>query len=351
MRYFAHPQLLALSLLLPVLAGLAWLTYRRRRLALAQFAAIPSFGLLLAEQAPLRFVRNLAGSFGIMLLAFGVAGPQWGRDPGRAIALGRDVVVVLDLSRSMLAEAPSRLARGRDALIEMSRAVERRGGHRLALVVFAGRARVLCPLTRDCDHFRDALERIDETHLPTDLRPVGETRSGTRIGAGLALAMELLDPDYAGFQDIVLVSDGDDPARDNEWRSAAEEARARGIAVHAVGIGDPSPPGSPVPSGTGRLEYEGKTVLSQLQEKPLQEIARITQGTYTPAHHQQPALDELFRQDIEPKSHREDASDALPIYRQQYFWFLGAALGLLALATACPERIVWPRRRRKEVAA
>jgi Ca-activated chloride channel family protein len=347
MRHFAHPVLLWLPMLLPALGVLSWFAYRRRRQALARFAALPSFGLLLAEQWPLRFDRNLSTSFGLTFLALGIAGPQWGRDPERGIAMGRDVVVVLDLSRSMLAEVPSRLARSREALAEMSKAVERRGGHRLALVVFAGRARVLCPLTRDYDHFRDALAQLDETHLPTDLGPVGESPSGTRIGAGLRLALAQLEPDFQGYQDIVLVSDGDDPANDGEWRGAAEEARSRKIAVHAVGVGDPTR-ASPVPLGTGRLMFSGAAVRSKLEEAPLREIAHATLGTYTAAHNQPPPLDELVRQEIEPKSSREDTADALPVQRQQYPWFLGAALGLLSLAVACPERIVWPRRRLKE---
>jgi Ca-activated chloride channel family protein len=344
---FAHPLLLWLPTLLPLLGVLSWLAWRRRRQALATFAAFPSLGLLLAEQAPLRIIRNLCTTFGLTLLALGMAGPQWGRDPGRAIALGRDVVVVLDLSRSMLAEAPSRLQRGKDALIDMSRAVERRGGHRLGLVVFAGRARVMCPLTRDYDHFRDALERLDAEHLPPELRPTANSPSGTRIGAGIRAALSLFEADYQGFQDIVLVSDGDDPARDDEWRAPAEEARSQHVAIHTVGIGDPTH-GSAIPLGEGKQMLGDAVVLTKLEEQPLRDIARISQGTYTAAHHQPPPLAELFREEIEAKSLREDTSDALPVHKQRYALFLGGAFGLLALAVACPERIAWPKRRRKE---
>src|SRR5262249_58131955 len=132
---------------------------------------------------------------------------------------GRDLVVVLDLSRSMLARdvLPSRLERAGQALDDLSRAVERRGGHRLALVVFAARARIACPLTHDYDHFRQALAEQDAANPHPDIRPAGDdVQSGTRIGAALRLAVEAHDPHYRdhGTQDILLLSDGDDPAHD-----------------------------------------------------------------------------------------------------------------------------------------
>jgi hypothetical protein len=81
----------------------------------------------------------------------------------------------------MLAEAPSRLARSRDGLVEMTRAVERRGGHRLAARRLRRTATRPVPADARYDHFRDALQLLDETHLPSDLGPIGETPSGTRM--------------------------------------------------------------------------------------------------------------------------------------------------------------------------
>src|SRR5262249_31749081 len=158
---------------------------------------------------------RLCLSLGLPLLLFGAAGPQWGRDWNQPVAPGRDVVAVLDLSRSMLAEPESRLQRAQAALLQLADTVQQRGGHRLGLVVFAGSPRAACPLPHASAHFREALRDL---YLPT---PAADLGPGTRIGAGLHAAIALHDPRYRGHQDVLLLSDGDDPAGDEDWREAA----------------------------------------------------------------------------------------------------------------------------------
>src|SRR2546423_762369 len=114
------------------------------------------------ERPPGRWRTGVGWALGLAVLAAGTAGPHWGLGPPPPTAPGRDVVVVLDLSRSMLAQdaLPSRLGRAKDALRELADAVQARGGHRLGLVVFAGQAAVVCPLTHDYDHFRAKLAAV-----------------------------------------------------------------------------------------------------------------------------------------------------------------------------------------------
>src|SRR5207237_2309864 len=141
--------------------------------------------------------RCTARVLALLVLVVGIAGPQWGRDWDQSTAPGRDLVVVVDLSRSMLAQdvLPNRLERAKKALEDLSQAVQQRGGHRLALVGFAARARVICPLTHDYDHFRAALAELDAANPHPDLRPsAAEAVSGTRIGLALATAVEVHDP-------------------------------------------------------------------------------------------------------------------------------------------------------------
>src|SRR5207245_5910345 len=107
---------------------------------------------------------------------------QEGRDCQQSTAPRRDLVAVLDLSRSMLAEdlLPNRFERGKQALEELSYAIQQRGGHRLALVAFAAQAKLVCPLTHDYDHFRAVLAGLDAANLPADLRPKdADALSGT----------------------------------------------------------------------------------------------------------------------------------------------------------------------------
>jgi Ca-activated chloride channel family protein len=328
---FVHPDALCLLALLPALGLVALLAARRRRKALAQLG--DPFAVR-ALTAPPRWqrLRSLCWTLGLTLLVVGVAGPRWGRDWNQPAAPGRDLVIVLDLSRSMLAEdvLPSRQERAKQALRDLSFALQRRGGHRLALVAFAARPRLVCPLTHDLDHFREALAGLDAALPPPELRPTAESPSGTRIGAALELAAEAHDERFRGFQDILMISDGDDPARDEEWRAGAEAARRLGIPVHTVGVGNPDAD-SPIPLGPDQyLQHQRQPVRTRLHERPLREIARLTDGTYTPARTQVLPLAELFRERLEVRAERDEAEDVLPAYRLRYAWFLGPAALLLA---------------------
>src|SRR5262249_28146174 len=151
---------------------------------------------------------------------------------------------------------PSRLERAVRALDDLSRAVEERGGHRLALVVFAARARVACPLTNDYEHFRHALAKA-AADPDAGIGPKEEdTPSGTRMGEALRRAVQPHEARFRGPQDILMLSDGDAPAGDAEWFPGAVAARNQGIPVHTVGVGDPETP-SRIPAGDGFLRYNG----------------------------------------------------------------------------------------------
>jgi Ca-activated chloride channel family protein len=151
------------------------------------------------------------------------------------------------------------------------------------------------------------------------------------------LAAEVHDERFRGFQDILMMSDGDDPARDEEWRLGAEAARRQGIPVHTVGIGNPDAD-SPIPVGPDQyLRHQRQPVRTRLHERPLREIARLTDGTYTPARTQALPLGELFRDRLEARAERDQTEDALPAYRLRYAWFFGPA-ALLFAAEMLPGR-------------
>jgi Ca-activated chloride channel family protein len=333
---FAHPWLLwslAALLLLGLLA--IWNRHRRRRL-LARFGTLPILDAHLSGRRRPR-LRGLYLLLGLTLLGLGAAGPQWGRDWSQSAAPGRDLVVVLDCSRSMFAETPSRLERAQRALLDLAAAIEKRGGHRLALVLCAGRPRLACPLTHDYDHFREVVAGIDLAEPDPELEPAPNEPSGTRLGLGLYLAVLTHDGRYHGARDILLLSDGDDPARDGEWHYGADEAAAQGIPVYTIGIGDPDT-ASPIRLPTGPLLHDGKPVRTRLEEAPLREIARLTHGTYTPAHTRALPLGDLYLDTISNLPLREESDDALPVYRQHSRWFLGPAFALLAFTLLLPDR-------------
>jgi Ca-activated chloride channel family protein len=330
---------LMLLALLPAMGIIGFVAARRQRRILGHFGA-PVKGVTPSRRL-VPFLRTVCLITGLVLLVVAVAGPQWGRDWAQSTAPGRDLVVVLDLSRSMLANdvLPNRVERAKRAVEQLSYAVQQRGGHRLGLVAFAGRARLVCPLTHDYDHFRAALAELDASNLPADLEPKGpDTPSGTRIGAGIRMAVEAHDERFRGYQDILLLSDGDDPARDEEWREGVEAAHRRGIPVHTVGLGNPDA-ASPIP-GRGRepLRHQSQVVLTRLEEQPLRLIALGTGGVYIPARMDPLPLGELFRTSLESRPTHDNPDDALPLYRQRYPWFAASALLFLGLEMVLGSR-------------
>jgi Ca-activated chloride channel family protein len=329
---FTTPALLAGLAVLPLLGLMAFVARRRRQRLLTRLG-LPGAVLAHVERPPGRWRAAISWGLGLACLAVGAAGPRWGSGPPPPTAPGRDIVVVVDLSRSMLATdaLPNRLGRARQALHEFANAVQNRGGHRLGLVAFAARAQVICPLTHDYDHFRAKLVELEADPPPAAVRPDAAAVSGTRIGAGLQRAVAAHDPAAKGAQDILLVSDGDDPADDEEWREGLKAAQAVGIPVSVVGIGDPER-GSPIP-----VQYQGQDVLTQLHEEPLKTIATRTRGVYIAARTGPPDLAAFFREQIAPKPTREAVAGTLPqpVGRQE--WFLTAALVFIAGALVRPK--------------
>ena len=335
-HWFAHPEALWLLGLVPLLGLLIGLARRRRRKALGRWGYGPGLGALTSGGGAWSWLRGTGRALGLAFLIVAIAGPRWGRVDNPATVTGRDVVIVLDLSRSMLAQdvlgrsSPNRVGRARDGLLDLVDAVQRRGGHRLALVVFAARAQVVCPLTNDYDHFREALRTLDPDDPLLEIGPGpdaadGKPVSGTRIGRGLHEAVRAQDERFPGHQDMILISDGDDPAGDMEWREGIAAARAQGTPVHTVGVGDPDRD-SPIPGPDGPLRFQGKPVQTRLREAVLEEIARQTGGTYTPARTRALPLGEIFQERIETRAGREDEDDVLPVYQQRSAWFFGMGL-------------------------
>ena len=212
-----------------------------------------------------------------------------------------------------------------------------RGGNRVAVVVFAARPTVIVPLTTDYDHVAFRLEELDATTPPAEIRPADDAAvSGTRIGAALAAAVAAHDPRFPGFQDIVLLTDGDDPANDGEWRSGATAARTAKIPVHAVGVGDPAGE-SPIFQKGDPLKSPDKNgvperVQTRLHEEIVGTIAEDTLGIYWPSRRDTPDLRALYNRAVAADRTRELDDERLPQPRDRSAPFVLGALALLALA-------------------
>jgi Ca-activated chloride channel homolog len=338
-HWFAQPAALFLLVLLPALGMLYFWNRWRKRRTFACLGNPASLSYFVDAPPSWPLWRGLCFSLGLLALASGTAGPQWGRDYTQSAAPGRDLVVALDCSRSMFAETPSRLQRAKTALLNLTETVKRHGGHRLALVVFAGRAKLACPLTHDYDHFSGAVESVDPDAPDPELEPGPDAVSGTRIGAAIHEALLAHDPrpEFQGARDILLLSDGDDPAHDGEWQDGAAEAGQQDVPIYTIGLGDPDV-ASVISVGGEVLKHDGKEVRTHLEEAPLRSIAETTHGVYVAAHTRTLPLGQVYLSAIVGKAQREEAEDALPVYGQHYAWFLAAGFVLLVLGVLIADR-------------
>jgi Ca-activated chloride channel family protein len=273
---FAWPQLL---LLLAVPAALAaWEAARRRRAAAAAHPKI-----VRAEAGPHSLRLTGPGTpaggrgrarwwlaAGLALAIVALARPQWGRIDEPVFDQSREVLLALDLSRSMLTPdvLPSRLERSK---LLIQALLDRLDGERVGLVVFAGTAFLQSPLSADYEILREFLPS-----LRPDFMPEGGTNYGAMIDTAAAAF-----GDGAADRFLIVLSDGG--ATDEDWRSHLGRLKARGIRVIGLGVGTSA--GALIPDGAGGLvkDDRGAAVLSRLDNSTLRELAEKTGGVYRDA--------------------------------------------------------------------
>jgi Ca-activated chloride channel family protein len=260
-------------------------------------------------------------SVGISAILIALAGPQFGEQIEIITPKGSDLYVLLDVSRSMLANdvSPSRLAR---AKADINALVSSLTGERVGLIAFAGQAVVKVPLTVDYESFRRSLADIDTSSAP---------RGGTAIGDAIRKALEVFKPNSQRDQAILLITDGDD--QKSAPLEAAEVAAERGVTIFSVGLGD-STQGARIPAKDRTsqfLEYEGEQVWSKLDGSLLEQLASKTSGVYIPAGTKNYDLREIYDNYLANRG--GDSSETQTRIRrgEQYQWFLGIGVLLLLI--------------------
>lgn len=310
---------------LALIAGLAVLEVRGRG-ALRRFLSPVMLGRLASVTSGSKIALRLALLWlALALAALALAQPQ---APGatETVAASRsaaDVMFVLDVSKSMLAEdaAPNRLAR---AKAEIAQLVGRLDRHRVGLVAFAGRAAPLCPLTPDQGFFNLVLSGVDTSSVG---------RGGTRIGEAVRVALKSF-PTGPGAKLIVLITDGED--HDSYPLEAAKAAREAGVKIVAVGLG--SETGSQIvltdpKTGAKKVVMDGgKPVETKLDAKTLQEMALSTEGAYIPAGTAAIDLDSIMESYVTPIVRASADSAVRRVPAERYPWLILAALAAVVAA-------------------
>lgn len=323
---FQYPWVLFLLWLVPVV-GVTWHILAARRLA-GQALVSPMMAAKLAPApASTRRLWQLSLFMGGLILALiAAARPQWGMHEETVYQRGRDLMVVLDVSRSMLARDvhPSRLGRAKVDLLDL---VKELRGDRVGLLAFRGRPVLVCPLTTDYGFMAQTLEGVG-----VDSAPVGETD----IGGAILEALQNFEEEEGSHKAMILISDGDDLA--GKALEAAAKAKEKGVAVFTVGFG--SSEGAPVPSAANKkqnMDFQGREVVSKLNNALLREIAETTGGAYVPVGLANVKLGDLYRNHLSRISARDLEESSQRRYVERYQLFLFPAV-LLFLAVAFLSR-------------
>lgn len=356
MRFYA-PTIL--WMLVPVLGLLPFVWHRLEKRAAARFSRFASSAILgslvrggdVATISKRRRVRFALGTAALALAIVALARPQMGVRDEVLPSQGLDMVFLLDVSNSMLAEdiVPSRIKKAKHVIKNF---VDRLSGDRVGLVAFAGSAYPAVPLTTDYEFVRESLEVLDENSV---------ANQGTNLGKAIMVATELLnrggvnevedqaqvdESDSGASRVIIILSDGE--AHEGEEAQLVDGLKRSGTKVFSIGVG--SHKGSPIPmrdQGGYMRGYKrdttGNMVLTKLESAALEAIAGKTGGKYYEASTNEGEVEEILGL-LTSMDRSEGGGRRVVVYDEYYQWPL--ALGLLCLFTMLWLREVSPVRQR-----
>jgi Ca-activated chloride channel family protein len=328
---FAHPWLLLLLLALPVLALLRGKIGGTPGILFSSAKLVMAVGKRRRSRAGAVLASLLYGAMACLIVA--LARPQLGRTLERVQASGVDIMLVLDVSGSMMAEdytIGSSRANRIDAVKRVTQQfIEARPNDRIGIIAFAGRPYLVSPLTLDHDWLIRNLDRVQ----------LGLVEDGTAIGSALASAVARLKDRDAKTKLIVLLTDGANNAGKVLPLTSAEAAKALGIKIYTVGAGSDGP--VPVPVGKDMF---GKTVYRKMvfdfDEKLLDQIAKIGEGKYFRAADTD-SMDKTFRE-IDRMEKTKVEIEKSADYRDLFPLLLGLGVILLG-AEAVLSQTIWRR--------
>ncbi len=323
--------------LVAVIVALLFLSIGWNRRAAARFASADMIDRVFPQRNVWRgLVSGLLGAATMTLLVACIVDFRWGQVQRMIPQKGIEVMFVLDVSRSMLAEdvAPNRLERAKQMIKDT---IDEMAGDRVGLTLFAGEVRQQIPLTSHYDDFKQSLD---------DVGPHLIARGGSRLGDAIIGATRGFLNKANEHKAIVLLTDGED--QESEPVEAARRVREeQGVRIFTIGLGDLEQ-GARIPvesSGTrGYLQHQGEQVWSKLNGETLSQVATETGGAYIPAGTKQVNMADVYHGYIADLEQTEFETAKINRYEARFQWFLVPALLLLLLDVAVAT---WPARRSK----
>jgi Ca-activated chloride channel family protein len=327
---FEHEGYLYGLLLIPLLVVLFVFMQYRKRKALRQWGDSRTRARFLIEPPTYkRWVKLGLLAVAVGLLSLGLANLQYGSKEQEVKQKGVDVVIALDLSKSMLTEdvEPNRLQKAQYFIRQVLNELV---NDRVGLIVFAGNAYMQMPLTVDYSAANLFLNSVSTEMVPTQ---------GTAIGDALELSMKAFDENQKQHQAVVIISDGENHSGDA--LKAAKKAHSKGITIHTVGVGTKKGAPIPVKAGSGEIEFvrnkKGEVVVSQLNAGILRQIADKGGGVYLPLVNNRQTV-KAFDKALNQMEQRKFDKKVYTDYSDHFQYFLAGTLLLLLVEFLLPER-------------
>jgi Ca-activated chloride channel family protein len=318
---FGHTEYLHLLWILPLLLAIFFVSRKITVKRLERYAN----RTMVKRLAPMRAPAKMWWKMVLVTLALGfiivaISRPRFGTHLKEVDRQGKELVIALDVSRSMLANdiQPSRLGRAKQAVIKL---LDNLKNDRVSLIVFAGKAYTQLPLTSDYPAAKMFISSIDTEMLP---------QQGTAIGEAIGHGIKSFSPGEEKNKALIIITDGEN--HEGNALEMAEEAVKKGIRIYTIGMGLPK--GGPIPvkgrSNEFHKDRNGNVVITKLNEGMLQQIAAAGEGSYIRANNIRSGLNALFNE-IDELEQAEMKSQVYADYNEQFQFAAWIALLLLVL--------------------
>ena len=331
MLNFAQSQYLLLLLLIPFFFVIQALVLKMRRNRIRKFGDEALVSQLMPSYSKGKvWVRLVLFSIGFFFFVIGLSRPQIGAKLKEHETKGAEIMIVLDVSNSMLAEdySPNRLER---AKLAISRLVDKLREDRIGLIVFAGNSFVQLPITTDYVSAKMFLNSITTGSVPVQ---------GTAIGEAINTAMRSFSVQSEKSRAVIVITDGEN--HEDDPVAAAKQAAEMGVRVYTIGVG--SPEGKPIPmDGELLKDKDGEIVVTRLDEKVLQDVAQAGNGLYVRAGNSEFGLNPII-ENIDRMEDEKYSSIVFEEFDEQFMYFMAIALFFFVL-----EMLVGDRRSKRHL--
>jgi Ca-activated chloride channel homolog len=263
-----NPEFIYLLSLIPFAILFFVYVWKKRKNALYKLCDISKISNLFPKNSAIKtLIRYSLLVISLSMIVISLISPRWSYEWQEIKTQGTNIIVALDLSKSMLADdiSPTRLSR---AKLEINKLIDKLSGDRLGLIIFAGEAFLQSPLTHDYLMIQDWVSKIDTDYV---------TSPGTSIKEAILEAIKAFSFVESQSKALIIISDGEE--QDLETLVVAEQAKTAGIKIYSIGVGTEK--GAPIKiSGSLVKDSKGNIVISKLDDALLKQIAQVTNGHY-----------------------------------------------------------------------